>query len=143
MKKFIISTLLIFLFISCREESEVIYFTADELIAYCQNNMNCDKDLKKKKIEVTGKVAWISYPKDGLILDECIINLETTGCDVKKRSGSYITCKISERITNIFSGQEIKIIGLFNGHNIFFDYRYNIESHNVSLKRGKIIQVDK
>lgn len=68
MKKFIISTLLIFLFISCREESEVIYFTADELIAYCQNNMNCDKDLKKKENRSNGKSCmdqlskrWIDF----------------------------------------------------------------------------------
>lgn len=141
MKKSLISLFLILILASC-EEKEIIKFTSDELLDYCENNLNYEKELKENIIQVTGRVAWIDVPKDGwrlvlLNLEECVVHLETANSDITNRSGSYIDCKFPNFVSKESIGQEIEITGVFDSYDSWSS------GYFVTLKKCKITQVIK
>lgn len=137
MKKSLISLLLVLIFTSCKEK-EIMQFTSDKLLEYCENNLNYENELKENIIQVTGKVAWIDVPKDGwkLVLlnsKECVVCLETSNSDVENRLGNYVDCIIPDYLSKEMLGQEVEIQGTFDSYDSWNS------GYVVTLKECKII----
>lgn len=124
--------LLSFLFVGCNKK-QVMFFSPDELISYCESHVDYKKNLSEKELYVTGRVAWISYPKDGKNLNECAIYLETRNSISEEREGDFIACHMLERIKNSFVGETVLISGKFYGYDTINDDKY------VIIKKCKII----
>ncbi len=134
MKKFLMNNFLfiiLFIFISC-EKGVTLNYTSDELLHFFENNCNTEIDLKKAEIYVTGKVGWISFPKDGRNLNQCTVFLETNNSDSKKRTGNYISCHMINRIEKSYFGKNIVIHGKFDSYTIINQEKY------VVLKKCKM-----
>ena len=117
---------------SC-EDTISIAFSSNELLSSFENNPDYGIFLKKSELYVTGKVAWISYPKDGFKLNECAIYLETDNSNAEKRTGDFISCHMLERVERMYTGKTLIIHGKYDSYKVINNEKYII------LKKCKIV----
>lgn len=126
MKKFLINYFILtalFCFISCKR-TEYVLFSSDELLSFCEEHENYKSYLKKKNLIVTGKIAWISYPKDGRALNECAVYLETAGCNPKERSGNFISCHAKKRLSKSCIGKNVMVKGIIENYEVLNNEKF-------------------
>lgn len=123
------------LFISCNIKKEIVLIPSNiNLLEEFKSSPESAKMFYKNKVLVlSGKIDFISWPKDGKKLNHTSVIIGMNNFDRKTLDGDCIGIELDERRMDLKIGDEIKLQAYFT------DYREDKYGCYISLEHGTIL----